>query len=57
MSKVQSPKLQNPVICVPSGNFGNICAGILAHISGLPCEKFIAATNANDVIPKFFGKR
>ena len=42
-----------PVICVPSGNFGNICAGILAHISGLPCEKFIAATNANDVIPKF----
>jgi threonine synthase len=41
------------VICVPSGNFGNICAGILAHISGLPCEKFIAATNANDAIPKF----
>lgn len=43
----------SPVICVPSGNFGNICAGILAHISGLPCEKFIAATNANDVIPNF----
>lgn len=43
----------NPIICVPSGNFGNICAGILAHISGLPCEKFIAATNANDVIPRF----
>lgn len=42
-----------PVICVPSGNFGNICAGILAHISGLPCEKFIAACNANDVIPRF----
>jgi len=46
-------EFQKPVICVPSGNFGNICAGILAHISGLPCEKFIAATNANDVIPKF----
>ncbi len=46
-------KDQSPIICVPSGNFGNICAGILAHISGLPCEKFIAATNANDVIPKF----
>jgi threonine synthase len=44
---------KNPVICVPSGNFGNICAGILAHISGLPVEKFIAATNANDVIPRF----
>lgn len=42
-----------PIICVPSGNFGNICAGILAHISGLPVEKFIAATNANDVIPNF----
>ncbi len=46
-------EIQSPVICVPSGNFGNICAGILAHISGLPCEKFIAATNANDVIPRF----
>lgn len=43
-----------PVVCVPSGNFGNICAGILAHISGLPVAKFIAATNANDVIPKYF---
>ena len=55
LGEVQSPKskVQIPVICVPSGNFGNICAGILAHISGLPCEKFIAATNANDVIPKF----
>ncbi len=42
-----------PVVCVPSGNFGNICAGILANISGLPCDKFIAATNANDVIPQF----
>ena len=46
-------QIPNPVICVPSGNFGNICAGILAHISGLPSEKFIAATNANDVIPQF----
>ncbi|MCA1624734.1 MAG: threonine synthase [Acidobacteria bacterium] len=42
-----------PVISVPSGNFGNICAGILAHVSGLPVAKFIAATNANDVIPRF----
>jgi threonine synthase len=42
-----------PVISVPSGNFGNICAGILAHVSGLPVSKFIAATNANDVIPRF----
>lgn len=42
-----------PVISVPSGNFGNICAGILAHISGLPVEHFIAACNANDTIPQF----
>lgn len=51
----QKPETGNrkPVICVPSGNFGNVCAGILAHVSGLPCEKFIAATNANDVIPNF----
>lgn len=46
-------QVQSPVISVPSGNFGNICAGILAHVSGLPVEKFIAATNANDVIPNF----
>lgn len=42
-----------PVICVPSGNFGNICAGILAHVSGLPVQHFIAACNANDVVPSF----
>ncbi|HEY4336667.1 MAG TPA: threonine synthase [Puia sp.] len=46
-------KTNPPVICVPSGNFGNICAGLLAHQSGLPANHFIAATNANDVIPVF----
>ncbi|GGB15254.1 threonine synthase [Puia dinghuensis] len=46
-------KAHPPVICVPSGNFGNICAGILAHCSGLPASHFIAACNANDVIPMF----
>jgi threonine synthase len=44
---------EQPVISVPSGNFGNICAGILAHISGLPVKHFIAACNANDVVPQF----
>jgi len=44
---------QPPVICVPSGNFGNICAGILAHMSGLPVKHFIAACNANDIVPNF----
>ena len=42
-----------PVVAVPSGNFGNICAGILAHVSGLPVQHFIAACNANDVVPAF----
>lgn len=46
-------KNQPPVICVPSGNFGNICAGMLANQSGLPVKKFIAACNANDIIPNY----
>ncbi len=44
---------QPPVICVPSGNFGNICAGLLAHISGLPVDHFIAACNINDAVPEY----
>ena len=43
-----------PVVCVPSGNFGNICAGLMAYQSGLPLKHFIAATNANDIIPHYF---
>ena len=43
----------DPVISVPSGNFGNICAGMLAHLSGLPVRHFIAACNANDVVPQY----
>lgn len=39
-----------PVVCVPSGNFGNICAGILARQSGLPIDHFIAACNVNDIV-------
>ena len=49
----QWQQAQPPVISVPSGNFGNICAGILAHISGLPVQHFIAACNANDTIPAY----
>jgi len=37
------------VICVPSGNFGNICAALFGHAMGLPVSRFIAANNANDV--------
>lgn len=42
-----------PVFSVPSGNFGNICAGMLAWASGLPVAHFIAACNVNDVVPRF----
>ncbi len=43
-----------PVIAVPSGNFGNICAGLLAYKAGLPIKHFVAACNANDVVPNYF---
>lgn len=42
-----------PVVAVPSGNFGNICGGILAQQSSLPIQHFIAACNANDTVPEF----
>ena len=42
-----------PVISVPSGNFGNICAGLVAAFSGLPVQQFIAACNANDTVHKY----
>lgn len=42
-----------PTICVPSGNFGNLTAGVYAWRWGLPVRGFIAATNANDVVPLY----
>ncbi|WP_207429096.1 threonine synthase [Pedobacter sp. SYSU D00535] len=42
------------IFSVPSGNFGNIGAGLLAWKMGLPVKQFIAATNANDTVPAFF---
>ncbi len=42
-----------PVISVPSGNFGNLCAGLLSYQRGLPVQQFIAACNANDVLGPF----
>lgn len=41
------------VFCVPSGNFGNLTAGLLAQKMGLPVHHFIAATNVNDVVPEY----
>ncbi len=42
-----------PVVAVPSGNFGNLCAGLMAEALGLPVAAFVAATNANDTVPAF----
>ena len=41
------------VVSVPSGNFGNICAGLMAERLGLPIHQFVAATNSNDVVPNY----
>lgn len=46
-------KADNLVVCVPSGNFGNITAGLFARGMGLPVKRFIAANNANDVFYKY----
>ncbi len=43
-----------PVFSVPSGNFGNVTAALLAYVIGLPIKRVIAATNCNDTVPRFF---
>lgn len=49
----QQQRADNLVICVPSGNFGNITAGIFGYKMGLPVKRFIAANNANDIFFKY----
>ena len=46
-------KADQLVMCVPSGNFGNICSALFGHQMGLPISRFIAANNANDVFYKY----
>lgn len=53
----QLKKQNKPIILsCPSGNFGNICAGIMAKRLGLPIVHFVASTNANDTVPRFLEK-
>ena len=46
-------KADELVMCVPSGNFGNICSALFGHQMGLPIKRFIAANNANDIFYKY----
>jgi threonine synthase len=48
-----STSLDDLVFSIPSGNFGNLTAGLFAKAMGLPIKRFIAATNANDTVPRY----
>ncbi|MGM9477610.1 threonine synthase [Pedobacter sp. GSP4] len=52
-AQLKKQGLTDVVFSVPSGNFGNIGAGLLAYKLGLPIKQFIAATNVNDTVPRF----
>lgn len=52
-ARSQSSIKQPLVMSVPSGNFGNITAGLIAKRMGMPVDRFIAATNMNDVVPEY----
>ena len=53
MQKWKNGKIGELVICVPSGNFGNICSALFGHQMGMPVKRFIAANNANDIFYKY----
>lgn len=52
-SQMTKEQRDNLVVSVPSGNFGNLTAGLLAKALGLPIKRFIAATNVNDTVPRY----
>lgn len=52
-SQLTPEQRQNLVVSVPSGNFGNLTAGLIAKTLGLPIKRFVAATNANDTVPRY----
>jgi threonine synthase len=51
--KRRAGDVPRPIVCTPSGNFGNLTAGLMARREGAPIARFIAATNANDVVPQY----
>lgn len=53
VSQLPKAERDNLVVAVPSGNFGNLTAGLLAKSLGLPVKRFIAATNVNDTVPRY----
>ncbi|CAQ82627.1 MULTISPECIES: threonine synthase [Photorhabdus] len=53
VAQVPEDKREKLVISVPSGNFGDLTAGLLAKSMGLPVKRFIAATNVNDTVPRY----
>ncbi|MFT2089997.1 threonine synthase [Paraglaciecola sp. 2405UD69-4] len=53
VSQLSEEERQDLVISVPSGNFGNLTAGLIAKVMGLPVKHFVAATNLNDTVPRY----
>ena len=51
------PKNKNTVFSIPSGNFGNLTAGLIAKKMGLPIQHFVAATNINDIVPHYLATK
>lgn len=56
VAQIPADKREHLVISVPSGNFGDLTAGLLAKSMGLPVKRFIAATNVNDTVPRYLDK-
>lgn len=53
VAQLPAEKRAQAVIAVPSGNFGNLTAGLIAKALGLPVKRFMVATNANDTVPRY----